>query len=544
MSAAHQSGVLVATVEDFGEAPMRLVRVEDRRVLLVRTGEGVFALDHGCPHEGYGLAQGYVSDGLLTCAWHNWKFRVSDGTCVQGEESVLSHGVEVDSDGRIWVELRARDQAQELLLRTASLQRGIEKHYTGQIARDTVRLLRSHADPGELIRLAVGHGAPRGEWGWGHSIAVAADCLALADEREGDERALPIVTAIAGIAEEAFNEPVQPLPQPQAVGDHGATVAAFRRSVEREELVCAQSIVLGAIESGWEPKKVRSLFIDAVGAHHLSYGHGAIYTQKAFALLDRLGWASAPTVLPHLVTGLVSGTREDLLPYMRPFMRRLSAVDLAGLIDVSTEDVVPQDPTRVALRSAMLDSDDRTAPLDHAVAALTHGMGVDALLDDVVRVASERMLRYDLRGEDDLSDDFNWLDITHALTYASAARWAWNAEPGIATLRLALFTVFLAHYTGRHEWHTTIGARERVALPSPDLAESAASLAHDALLDPGSVFIVHAHAIKTAVAAGDEAIRTGDSTPLEAAARFLRAPHRQRFTAGEVQRALDQRDLG
>ena len=62
--------------------------------------------------------------------------------------------------------------------------------------------------------------------------------------------------------------------------------------------------------------------------HLLSYGHGAIYCQKAFELLDMIGWDRAATVLPHLVPTLVYGTREDKLPYMRPFMKSLSVLDL------------------------------------------------------------------------------------------------------------------------------------------------------------------------------------------------------------------------
>ena len=34
--------------------------------------------------------------------------------------------------------------------------------------------------------------------------------------------------------------------------------------------------------------EVRSWFIEAVSQHHLSYGHGAIYVQKAFDLIDRM----------------------------------------------------------------------------------------------------------------------------------------------------------------------------------------------------------------------------------------------------------------
>ncbi|MEM9492884.1 MAG: Rieske (2Fe-2S) protein, partial [Myxococcota bacterium] len=35
----------------------------------------IAAIDNRCPHEGYPLSTGALKDGIVTCAWHNWKFR-------------------------------------------------------------------------------------------------------------------------------------------------------------------------------------------------------------------------------------------------------------------------------------------------------------------------------------------------------------------------------------------------------------------------------------------------------------------------------------
>ena len=86
----------VANLDDLADGAMRMVKVDGHRVCLIRTAGRVHALDHACPHEGYGLTQGELNGDLLTCAWHNWKFRVTDGTCVQGEEGVTAHRVDVD----------------------------------------------------------------------------------------------------------------------------------------------------------------------------------------------------------------------------------------------------------------------------------------------------------------------------------------------------------------------------------------------------------------------------------------------------------------
>ena len=375
---------------------MRMVRADGRRLCLVRTSDGVFALDHACPHEGYGLTQGTLDGNLLTCAWHNWKFRVDDGTCVLGEEDVRTHPVTVDADGSLHVTLREPDPAALRPVLLASLRRGIERDYVGQVSRDVVRLLRADANPGELVWEAVAYGAPRGEFGWGHSVASATDCLAMVDLYEGDQRALPIVQAIAGIAETERDRPVVVLPDPTTrLGtDPGGE---FRRLVEAERLAPAQALVRGAIHDGWSADELRPWFTAAVSDHLLSYGHAAIYTQKAFQLLDVLGWERADTVLPHLVPTIVYGTREDTLPYMRPFTKALAGVDLRALASLDPDPTWRDDG---ALRAAILGGGrDRAAVLHAAVDALREGAGVDGVLDVVVdcRRRADAALRPDRR---------------------------------------------------------------------------------------------------------------------------------------------------
>jgi nitrite reductase (NADH) small subunit/3-phenylpropionate/trans-cinnamate dioxygenase ferredoxin subunit len=39
-----------------------------------------FAIDDLCPHMGASLAEGCLESGVVTCPWHAWRFRISDGT--------------------------------------------------------------------------------------------------------------------------------------------------------------------------------------------------------------------------------------------------------------------------------------------------------------------------------------------------------------------------------------------------------------------------------------------------------------------------------
>ncbi|HUV17873.1 MAG TPA: Rieske (2Fe-2S) protein [Ilumatobacteraceae bacterium] len=526
-------------LDDLPVGTMKMIKADGHRVCLVRTSDGLHAIDHACPHEGYGLTQGELDGDLVTCAWHNWKFRVTDGVCVQGEEGVQTHHVAVADDGAVQVSINRPDPASRRPQLLASLRSGIEREYTGQVARDVVRLLQADANPGELIWEAIAHGAPRAEFGWGHSIASATDCLAMIGLYEGDQRALPIVQGIMGIAESERNRPVNPLPDPSSAQE--STAAAFGAAIEAERTTDAQAHVLAAIERGDGADDLRPWFTSVVSDHHLSYGHGAIYTQKAFELLDMIGWDRAATVLPHLVPTLVYGTREDKLPYMRPFMKALAGVDLAAIADITPAAGWSDDGSLLA---ALL-GDRRTAPVEATVAALRSGASVDDVLDVVVRAVSERMLRYDAAGEFDFADDFGWLDITHGLTYANAVRWHHaNAvdEGGVASpdlLRLVLFTTFLAQWTGRHEWHTRVGERDVVEPLAPDLAAYGAELQRQSLLDGTTAFIVHAHAVKTSRAAALESARSGSTLALDATARFIAAPKLERFVAATVARSID-----
>ncbi len=347
----------VANVSDLAEGALKMIKVDGHRVCLVRTSSGVHAIDHACPHEGYGLTQGELNGELLTCAWHNWKFRVTDGACVQGEEGVSVHAVDVDSVGDVRVTINRPDPEVVRQRTRVSLRSGIERDYTGQVSRDVVRLLQASENPGELIWEAIAYGAPRAEFGWGHSVASATDCLSMVDLYEGDHRALPIVQGIAGIAESERDRRINVLPAPAAAAD--ATASAFRAAVEGEDIERAQALLLAAIERGDEATALRPWFTNVVSDHLLSYGHGAIYTQKAFELLEMIGWDRAATVLPHLVPTLVYGTREDKLPYMRPFMKALSGFDLAMLAELPAEPGWVDDG---ALRTTLLGPDRGATP--------------------------------------------------------------------------------------------------------------------------------------------------------------------------------------
>jgi nitrite reductase (NADH) small subunit/3-phenylpropionate/trans-cinnamate dioxygenase ferredoxin subunit len=69
----------VCKVGELAEGEGRAFRVGGKLVALFRVGDQIHAIDDVCPHMGASLSTGYVENGVVTCAWHAWRFRLADG---------------------------------------------------------------------------------------------------------------------------------------------------------------------------------------------------------------------------------------------------------------------------------------------------------------------------------------------------------------------------------------------------------------------------------------------------------------------------------
>jgi nitrite reductase (NADH) small subunit/3-phenylpropionate/trans-cinnamate dioxygenase ferredoxin subunit len=69
----------VCRVGEVMEGEGRTVEV-DKKLIAVFLHQGqYFAVDDLCPHMGASLSGGYVENGVVTCPWHAWRFRLADG---------------------------------------------------------------------------------------------------------------------------------------------------------------------------------------------------------------------------------------------------------------------------------------------------------------------------------------------------------------------------------------------------------------------------------------------------------------------------------
>jgi nitrite reductase/ring-hydroxylating ferredoxin subunit len=529
----------------------------DKRIALFRTPRGVFAADNRCPHQGYALARGDVNGELLTCAWHNWKFRLDGGECVFGGENLRTYPVRV-IDGLVHVDLQ--DPPTELVrpqLFTSLLDAMGEKDL-GRVARDTMRLQRIGTPLDEVVREGVRYAAPRAEYGWDHSLATLADCLRLAALFEGPLKAMPVIQGLAVASEDQIRRPLRSQPDPidpiAIYGSLNEGLRAFPRLVDDEHVNDAEALFRGLLAAGATREQLLHALLEAVTDHFLSYGHAMIFCQKAFELTDTIGWQEADTVLAPLVPDITWGTRYDKLPYMRRFLRTWAVSDLDLDDLVRRQDGGEIDGSR--FRRSLLDGSAEEA-FGALSDALLAGMPVTALIDETSRAASERLGRFDIDLDMDDTNEWGWLDVTHTLTYTDALRWAWSVDPSPEVLRGLFHAAWFVQWTGQLDEkdrspapppHITDDPDEvfrAIVARDPDRAVATiegyegprasleAALGRAAAEDHSVAPIMVAHTVKTAQASIVESRALGAGAqaraPMAAAARFLASPKRERF---------------
>jgi nitrite reductase (NADH) small subunit/3-phenylpropionate/trans-cinnamate dioxygenase ferredoxin subunit len=69
----------VCKVGDLAEGEGKTVEVGGKLIAVFCSGGQYHAIDDVCPHMGASLSGGYVADGVVTCPWHAWRFRLGDG---------------------------------------------------------------------------------------------------------------------------------------------------------------------------------------------------------------------------------------------------------------------------------------------------------------------------------------------------------------------------------------------------------------------------------------------------------------------------------
>lgn len=517
--------VEIGALDEIAEGTPVLRKVGARRFLCVRDGQNVHGLDERCPHQGYPLSQGTVLGGVLTCAWHNWKFELASGTCTTGGDAVKRYPSRVEG-GRVYLDV-AVDREVEAARAARGIREGLLEGDVPRVVRDGLRLgtmrdgAAELAPTGPAFAEAVIDAADRAPWGFGHDLSATADVVSfVADGRLPASEALGIVATLVGELWTA-RPPRAPTPAAATPVDIVSALREERREdAEAGARRCARQ---GGIE---EAVDAMAPFL-ATGI--LDYGHGAIHAAKAIELGRRFPEAAEP-IAASLAVMLGWATNETALP---PFAASRRAL---GELPLRVGDRPLEAAARTELEASTLESE--AAALAATLTHLRAGVDPRRLLLASARAAARRVLRFDHAWEKRTDLDAGRLDVTHLVTYAEAC-WTLTARPAFAP-HAARFALLAAGFVGKlrradgappepragETMACAIAARDlgaaRGAAAQLDRAARAAAFreaapfaAHDAFVRP--IFIAHAIKMLEALRRLDEVDDAiDDSTHLEA----------------------------
>ena len=84
--------------------------IHGREYALFRHDGGIKCIDGLCPHEGASLVDGTLTNGVVACPWHDWKFNVCNGCSIEPPGNDVKSYETLTVDGNIFVRTNPADQ--------------------------------------------------------------------------------------------------------------------------------------------------------------------------------------------------------------------------------------------------------------------------------------------------------------------------------------------------------------------------------------------------------------------------------------------------
>lgn len=506
--------------DELGDKP-RIVKLDGRQIALFKTENEIFACNNRCPHEGYPLAEGTLSDGcILTCNWHNWKFDLSNGETLVGGDRLRRYPVKIEGD-RILVDLADPPISETVNAAIADLLDSFDDHDYDRMAREIARIIKVGGDPLDALHATLSATHDKFEFGMGHAIAAGADWLALRERLKDDEaKQLTCITeVVAHLAWDSRRQRVFAYTVDELPFEPDAFIAA----IENEDEDRAIAYVRGALKAGLGYDDLFESLARAALAHYQDFGHSLIYVLKAGEFIQKAGPDALEPVLLMLVRSLVFATREDLIPEFKSYAPALAVFE--GGSGTPDLDVLKKSGVAQVLNEIKSHGGDPTTCYN----ALFHAASWQMLHMD---------LSYSFATTGPVQDNVGWLDFTHALTFANAVRRTCTLYPDLWPAGLLQIGCFL----GRNAKYVDAG--QDVSIWHVDDPVLFAGQASENAVDHGQFeYIVAAHILKLSHAVSEELEFQPNAdwagTAAAALNRFLNSPLKRKHPLRSARQALD-----
>ncbi|MBM3140409.1 MAG: Rieske (2Fe-2S) protein [Chloroflexi bacterium] len=406
----------------------RVVSAGGRTIVLFVSEGRVYALDNRCPHMGFPLSRGTVRDGILTCHWHHARFDLAGGCTFDPFADDVPRFAVAVRDGEVWLDPRPVESDRRAHWHR-KLQEGLEQNLRLVLAKSVIGLHEA-GETASLVERAALFGAANRAAGWSAGMSILTAMGTVLPVLEPADRPRALYQALVHVASETAGEPPDFDLEPLATSERRPEVyrAWFRRFIETRSAEPAERCLRTAIGLGLRSEQIADMIFAACTDHlFLDEGHALDFANKAFELLDQIGWGHAEAVLPSLVGPLVRATRmEETSSWQHP-------VDLPALLE-ETLDALDAALARGgerdaawrghrALAETILDAEPAET-LAAMLDAVRAGAPLQELAATVAYAAARRPVHFHV------SNEFgDWDTVHHTFTYTNAVDRAMRRAP-------------------------------------------------------------------------------------------------------------------
>lgn len=408
----------VGTLEELERDKVRTVKGADRSIAVFMDRGQCHAVDNRCPHMGFPLNKGSVSNGILTCHWHHARFAL-DGGCAFDlfADDVPVFPVRIE-DGKVLVGAEPSHEPDEAVY-FQRLERGLQQNLSLLQAKGHLGLLEAGVELEDILRRCVAFGSDNHEtWRDGMTLlALTARLWPLLGERP---RIYALTFATSRLADNCAASPRRRERGPlSGSGESRETLTAwadrFFLMRHRDGL---ERTLLTLIEQDASPAVLHSVFGGAILQRvFMDTGHLFDFVNQAMNLVEMLGGGKEllAQMVPLLVREAVEGMGEEDSGSWR------SPDDLIVKLQSAARDLPAEpgvqplaDEARDSLESVLLGSDP-DASLKAVVTHLRDGVEPVAIARSLAFAAAWRMARFS--PANDLRD---WFTPMHVFTYCNA----------------------------------------------------------------------------------------------------------------------------
>ena len=446
----------VGTVEEVRERGCRVVTGGGHTIAVFPWGDEFAAVDNRCPHMGFPLDRGTVSNGILTCHWHHARFDLSSGgTFDPFADDVRSFPVSV-IDGEVWVD-PSPPETDPVPRWSRRLEDGMEHNIRLVVAKSVLGLNSASADYRVPLTIAAKFGTTYSAEGWGQALSMMTCSANMLDYLSPEDRSLALYQGIRHVASECAGRPPRFLVDPLPTGETRPEVFKqwFRGFIEVRDDEGAERCLRTAIDLGISRREIADMiFAAATDRIYIDAGHVVDFCNKAFELLDHIGWEHASLILTSLVHGMASARRSEELNSWRNPIDLVSLVQeaRAALPDLWAEGEtrrgdqiksghVKQDDEDTLVATIL--EDDPSATMQALKEAVRSGASAEQLGSAVAYAAFLRMARFHT------SNEFgDWDTVHNTLTAANALHQALIRAPSVELLR-SVFDTAISVYLDR-----------------------------------------------------------------------------------------------